>query len=187
MCQTLEPYLEPIWTQLINHCQCGEEGTRKVVAECLGKLISMYPNELLPRLQSCLEHEDSLARSTVVQAIKFVISEQPQPIDPLLKKCLINVLKRPENDNEDLVTFNSVELLAIAHDKSGRSEVLLREGNRSAALDQMLGAVAASPDLRNRDEFIQRCYALIKDVDIAVEDWDQMLGLAIRVSVSVLV
>lgn len=34
------------------------------------------------------------ARSTVVTAIKFTISDHPQPIDPLLKGCIGNFDKR---------------------------------------------------------------------------------------------
>jgi len=40
-----------IWSQLYRHTECEEEGTRNVVAECLGKLCLIWPEELLPKLQ----------------------------------------------------------------------------------------------------------------------------------------
>ena len=36
---------------LFNHCECSEEGTRNVVAECLGKLTLIDPQTLLPQLK----------------------------------------------------------------------------------------------------------------------------------------
>ena len=36
---------------LFHHCECPEEGTRNVVAECLGKLTLIIPEQLLPLLK----------------------------------------------------------------------------------------------------------------------------------------
>lgn len=51
---SLKPYVEDIWALLFKHCECTEEGTRNVVAECLGKLTLVNPSELLPRLKNQL-------------------------------------------------------------------------------------------------------------------------------------
>lgn len=61
---------------LFNHCECTEEGTRNVVAECLGKLTLIDPTTLLSELKTYLNSESPLARSTVVTAMKFTISDQ---------------------------------------------------------------------------------------------------------------
>ena len=61
---------------LMKHCECPEEGTRNVVAECLGKLTLINPTELLPKLKSYLTSPSALTRSTVVTAVKFTISDQ---------------------------------------------------------------------------------------------------------------
>ncbi|XP_049622215.1 cullin-associated NEDD8-dissociated protein 2 isoform X2 [Suncus etruscus] len=91
---SLKPYAEDIWALLFQLCEAAEEGTRGVVAECLGKLILVNPQFLLPRLQKQLAASQPHTRSTVITAVKFLISDQPQPVDPLLKS-LIAVHNKP--------------------------------------------------------------------------------------------
>lgn len=52
----LKPYLSPILTLLFENCESEEEGTRNVVAECLGKLALICPEELVPSLRVCLKN-----------------------------------------------------------------------------------------------------------------------------------
>ncbi|KAM6301080.1 cullin-associated NEDD8-dissociated protein 1-like [Aegotheles albertisi] len=113
----LKPYVEDIWALLFKHCECTEEGTRNVVAECLGKLTLVNPLELLPRLKKQLSSGSPHARSTVVTAIKFTIADQPQPIDALLKGCIGDFLKTLQDPDLNvrrvaLALFNSA-----AHNK----------------------------------------------------------------------
>ena len=72
----LGPYVPDIWSQLFRHCECNEEGTRNVVAECLGKLCLIEPEQLLPKLQAALNSPSPMMRTTVVTAMKFTISDQ---------------------------------------------------------------------------------------------------------------
>ncbi len=58
------------------------------MAECVGKLTLVDPETLLPKLQENLKSESTFVRSTVVTALKYTISDQPQPIDSLLHKCI---------------------------------------------------------------------------------------------------
>ncbi|XP_061218525.1 cullin-associated NEDD8-dissociated protein 1-like isoform X3 [Neopsephotus bourkii] len=113
----LKPYVEDIWALLFKHCECTEEGTRNVVAECLGKLTLVNPSELLPRLKHQLPSGSPHARSTVVTAVKFTIADQPQPIDALLKGCIGDFLKTLQDPDLNvrrvaLALFNSA-----AHNK----------------------------------------------------------------------
>lgn len=54
----LKPYVELVWALLLKHSECQEEGTRNVVAECLGKLTLIDPETLLPRLKGYLQSGD---------------------------------------------------------------------------------------------------------------------------------
>ena len=71
------------------HCECPEEGTRNVVAECLGKLTLIDPNGLLPKLKSYLNSSSALTRSTVVTAVKFTISDQVGSQSPSLSTVVL--------------------------------------------------------------------------------------------------
>lgn len=108
----LLPSVPSIWEQLFKHCECPEEGSRNVVAECLGKLVLVNPEELLPSLQEALKADSPLIRTVVVSSIKYTISDQPQPIDLLLKQNIgkfLFLLRDPEPSvrRVALVAFNS--------------------------------------------------------------------------------
>ncbi|NWT03941.1 CAND1 protein, partial [Mionectes macconnelli] len=114
---SLTPYVQDIWALLFKHCECTEEGTRNVVAECLGKLTLVNPAELLPQLRKQLSAGSPHARSTVVTAIKFTIADQAQPIDALLKGCIGDFLQTLQDPDLNvrrvaLALFNSA-----AHNK----------------------------------------------------------------------
>lgn len=113
----LQPHIPSIWRLLFAHCESSEEGTRNVVAECMGKLALLEPTDLLPNLRSQLKSESPLVRSTVVTAIKFTILDQPQKIDALLRGCIGEFLAMLQDSDLHvrrvaLVTFNSA-----AHNK----------------------------------------------------------------------
>ncbi|KAK1900906.1 Cullin-associated NEDD8-dissociated protein 1 [Dissostichus eleginoides] len=57
---SLSPHVESIWSLLFQHCECPEEGTRNLVAECLGKLTLVNAAQLLPRLKQQLRAGDFL-------------------------------------------------------------------------------------------------------------------------------
>ncbi|CAG2112251.1 unnamed protein product [Medioppia subpectinata] len=115
--QVLEPHLDSVWKLLLNHCECPEEGTRNVVAECLGKLTLIDPTNLLPRLQQYLRSESPLARSTVVTAMKFTISDQPQKIDSLLRTSIGDFLKTLQDPDINVRRVALVAFNSAAHNK----------------------------------------------------------------------
>ncbi|XP_026494754.2 cullin-associated NEDD8-dissociated protein 1 isoform X1 [Vanessa tameamea] len=125
--EALRPFIPEIWVQLSKHCQCAEEGSRNVVAECLGKLCLLEPQDLLPHLKEFLKSPEPLTRTTAVTAVKFTISDQPQAIDGLLRACMSELLL-PLRDAElgvrrvALVAFNSA-----AHNKPSLVRDLLPE------------------------------------------------------------
>ncbi|XP_069499561.1 cullin-associated NEDD8-dissociated protein 1-like isoform X3 [Ambystoma mexicanum] len=115
--EDLRPFLEDIWALLFKHCECSEEGTRNVVAECLGKLTLVNPSQLLPRLKKQLTSGSPYARSTVVTAIKFTISDQPQSIDPLLKSNIGDFLKTLQDSDLNVRRVSLVMFNSAAHNK----------------------------------------------------------------------
>ncbi|XP_023667069.1 cullin-associated NEDD8-dissociated protein 2 [Paramormyrops kingsleyae] len=115
--ESLMPHVEEIWALLFKHCECAEEGTRNVVAECLGKLTLVNPSQLLPRLKKQLSSGSPHSRSTVVTAIKFTIVDQPQPIDALLKDCIGDFLKTLQDPDLNVRRVALVMFNSAAHNK----------------------------------------------------------------------
>eukprot|EP00096_Caligus_rogercresseyi_P003100 TRINITY_DN1567_c0_g1_i2.p1 TRINITY_DN1567_c0_g1~~TRINITY_DN1567_c0_g1_i2.p1 ORF type:complete len:1243 (+),score=465.99 TRINITY_DN1567_c0_g1_i2:109-3837(+) len=124
--QILAPYVPAIWDQLFKHCECNEEGTRNVVAECLGKLCLIDPEKLLPRLKSALDSPSPLMRTTVVTAMKFTISDQPQPIDNLLRNNIGDFLRCLEDTDLNVRRVALVAFNSAAHNKPSLIRDLLK-------------------------------------------------------------
>lgn len=113
----LQNFVPSIWMLLYRHCECTEEGTRNVVAECLGKLTLIDPATLLPRLQESLKSPSALMRTTTVTAIKFTISDQPQQIDAMLKQCMGSFLVALEDPDLNVRRVALVAFNSAAHNK----------------------------------------------------------------------
>ncbi|XP_065344068.1 cullin-associated NEDD8-dissociated protein 1 isoform X2 [Cloeon dipterum] len=125
--QALQPHVPAIWQYLYEYRECAEEGTRNVVAECLGKLTLIDPDTLMPHLRDSLNSESAHMRTIAVTAIKFTISDQPQAIDPLLRQHIGQFLaalkdRDPNVRRVALVAFNSA-----AHNKPSLVRDLLDE------------------------------------------------------------
>jgi len=138
----LQPFVPAIWQQLFRHCQCGEEGTRNVVAECLGKLTLIDPSNLLPRLQESLSSESALMRTTVLTAVKFTISDQPQAIDPLLRQNIGKFLSALEDPDLNVRRVALVALNSAAHNKPSLVRDLL-----DSVLPQLYGETFVRKEL----------------------------------------
>ncbi|XP_018410749.1 PREDICTED: cullin-associated NEDD8-dissociated protein 1-like [Nanorana parkeri] len=123
--EELRPYQEDVWKLLLEHCEAAEEGTRNVVAECLGKLILVNPSQLLPRLCKQLKSGSAHTRSTVITAIKFTISDQPAPIDSLLKNCIGDFLKPLQDPDPNVRRVALVMFNSAAHNKPSLVRKLL--------------------------------------------------------------
>ncbi|XP_008485639.1 cullin-associated NEDD8-dissociated protein 1, partial [Diaphorina citri] len=91
--------------------------TRNVVAECLGKLTLIDPSNLLPRLQESLKSNSALMRTTVLTAVKFTISDQPQSIDPLLRQTIGDFLSALKDSDLNVRRVALVAFNSAAHNK----------------------------------------------------------------------
>ncbi|KAF3690349.1 Cullin-associated NEDD8-dissociated protein 1 [Channa argus] len=122
---SLLPHVESIWDLLFQNCECQEEGTRNLVAECLGKLTLVNPAQLLPRLKQQLKAGSPVARSTVVTAIKFTIVDHPAPIDSLLKDYMGDFLKTLQDGDINVRRVALVMFNSAAHNKPSLIRALL--------------------------------------------------------------
>ncbi|KAG5441081.1 Cullin-associated NEDD8-dissociated protein 1 [Clonorchis sinensis] len=72
----LKKHLDDIWCLLMASSGLPEEGTRLVVAECLGRLILVSPRDLINRLRRQLTSPEAscpLVRCTLVTAIRSIL------------------------------------------------------------------------------------------------------------------
>jgi len=115
--QILKPYLPQILPMLFQHCESEEEGSRNVVAECLGKLSLVCPDDLLPQLLQRVRAPSAHARSTVVTAVKFSIIDQPHAVDSILVDRIGEFLELLKDVNIAVRRSSLLTLNYCAHHK----------------------------------------------------------------------
>ncbi|KAG7278589.1 hypothetical protein CRUP_013331 [Coryphaenoides rupestris] len=100
----LKPYVESVWSLLLKHCECQEEGTRNVVAECLGKLTLIDPETLLPRLKGYLlsaHNKPSLIRELLDTILPHLYNET-RVRKELIREVEMGPFKHTVDDGLDL-------------------------------------------------------------------------------------
>jgi len=140
--QILDPYVQQILPLLFAHCNSEEEGTRNVVAECLGKLALVKSQELVPELKKRLESPTAPTRATVVTAIKFTITEQPQAIDAVLAPHIMDFLGLLKDTDLNVRRNTLLTLNYAAHNKPS----LIRD-SLGGLLPFMYGETKIKPEL----------------------------------------
>ncbi|KAI9258404.1 armadillo-type protein [Helicostylum pulchrum] len=87
---SLSSAADEIWALLIRSSESDqEEGTRTVVAECLGKLALTEYTKFLPQLEERLTASSAFVRATVATAIKYAVVDPSQEYDALLKNIMV--------------------------------------------------------------------------------------------------
>jgi cullin-associated NEDD8-dissociated protein 1 len=115
--ETFKAKVGEIWTVLIGHCDSGEEGTRNVAAECLGKLCLVEPEKFLPDLRKCVKSDSTRMRATAVTAVRFMITDHPSPIDEHLRQTIGEFLQPVRDPDLQVRRVAIVTLNSAAHNK----------------------------------------------------------------------
>lgn len=116
--ESIAPFVDRMWNALLNRASTVEEGYRSLLGECLGKLTALDPQRFVPVLVSVLQRSPSVqVKCTILNTIKFTISDERRPIDQLLKDTIavfLSFLNDPDLSvrRSALTLFNSV-----AHNK----------------------------------------------------------------------
>jgi len=113
----LAGHLGAILPILFENTESEEEGTRNVVAECLGKLAFAFPDKLVPELRSRLNHTSPRVRATVVSALKFAIHDQPASVDAQLAPVMAEFLELLKDKEIDVRRSSLLTLTWAAHNK----------------------------------------------------------------------
>lgn len=124
----LADYIGDMLPHLVSFAQHEEEGVRNVVSECLGRLAATAPDAVVPQLTALLTHENGNTRATVVNSVRFAITEVgTAPLPPVLADALISFL-RALSDAELAVRRGALLALnSAAHNKPAAVWKLLPE------------------------------------------------------------
>ncbi|KAF8982329.1 Cullin-associated NEDD8-dissociated protein 1 [Entomortierella lignicola] len=113
----LEAHASEIWILLFDNCESQEEGTRNVVAECLGKLTLTNPYKFLPELQARLRSDSAQIRGTVVSAFKYTFTDNARSYDELLRPLIVEFLSLMKDTDLNVRRLSLSTLDSAAHNK----------------------------------------------------------------------
>ncbi|TPX36593.1 hypothetical protein SmJEL517_g01294 [Synchytrium microbalum] len=115
----LTAFAPELWTLLFQNTEdTKEEGTRNIIAECLGKLALSDPSQFLPELQTRLKAENPLVRATVVTAIRYTFTDEAgETYDALLRPAIADFLQLVKDSSLEVRRVSLTTLNAAAHTK----------------------------------------------------------------------
>ncbi|KAI9258536.1 armadillo-type protein [Sporodiniella umbellata] len=105
-----------IWSLLLENSESDqEEGTRTVIAECLGKFALSNPSKFLPQLEERLSWPSTHLRAAVATSVKYAVVDPSRNYDEYLKPIIKKTLKLLEDSDLNvrrlaLLTLNSAAL-----------------------------------------------------------------------------
>uniref|UniRef100_A0AC35UGK6 TIP120 domain-containing protein n=1 Tax=Rhabditophanes sp. KR3021 TaxID=114890 RepID=A0AC35UGK6_9BILA len=107
-----EKEIPSIWDVLRHHAVCKEEGTRNVVAECMGRLVVTKPSIYMNVLSEMCDDDSVEVTVTAMSTIRYMLSVNCTNIDHFIATPLKNVLFKISNPNllikkNAVLTFNS--------------------------------------------------------------------------------
>ena len=126
----LQEHLSSIVPILLENSASEKEGTRTVVAECLGRL-ALTCLDLVEKMHERLMEPSPLVRCTMVNALRYMIPERPHPIDLRLYPAQGGLMKGFMSCllDEDLAVRKAalMALTHVAHNKPALIVDLLPE------------------------------------------------------------
>jgi len=108
------PHLETVLSDLLSHCENEEEGTRNVIAKCLGTLARIDSTKVFPALRDASKATSELKRSVSVMAVKFAVADEGKD-DDTFSKYLPDFLNLLRDDSINVVHSTLITLNTIAH------------------------------------------------------------------------
>ncbi|KAL3107838.1 hypothetical protein niasHT_017070 [Heterodera trifolii] len=109
--------VEQIWELLMKYCDSAEESIRNVVAECIGRLIMVNPKKYVEELLRHSADSQANVRATIVTALRFIIVEQPRPVDDFLRPVIGKFLATVRDSDMNVRRVAIVTLNSVAHNK----------------------------------------------------------------------
>lgn len=99
----------------------GEEGTRSLVADCIGKLLLLQADTFLPVLQTNLSSSNEWIRVCVVAAFRYTVSHSPEKFDIALYPAIGQFLK---HIGDESLAVRKMALTALSSAMHSKPELL---------------------------------------------------------------
>jgi cullin-associated NEDD8-dissociated protein 1 len=137
-------HIESIMPILFRHCESEEEGSRNMVAECLGKLALLSPETIVPSLASKCEDRSFLTRWTIVTAVKYITGATTQEPGSPLAEHIDAFLSLLRDDNLAVRRAAILTVNSVAHHQPTLIEHHLQE----TILPLLYTEMRVNPDLK---------------------------------------
>ncbi|OBZ85871.1 Cullin-associated NEDD8-dissociated protein 1 [Choanephora cucurbitarum] len=115
---SLQSASDEIWSLLLESSESDqEEGTRTVVAECLGKLALTNHAKFMPQLEERLSSSSAYVKATVATAIKYAVVDPSEDVDELLKPIMAQFLSLLQDNDLNVRRLALLTINSAAHRK----------------------------------------------------------------------
>ncbi|KAI8375217.1 armadillo-type protein [Blakeslea trispora] len=109
---------DEIWSLLLESSETDqEEGTRTIVAECLGKLALTDFAKFMPQLETRLSSPSAYVKATVATAIKYAVVDPSNDVDELLKPFMTKFLLLLQDTDLNVRRLALLTINSAAHRK----------------------------------------------------------------------
>eukprot|EP01105_Mastigella_eilhardi_P008785 TRINITY_DN2112_c0_g1_i1.p1 TRINITY_DN2112_c0_g1~~TRINITY_DN2112_c0_g1_i1.p1 ORF type:complete len:1195 (-),score=400.65 TRINITY_DN2112_c0_g1_i1:94-3678(-) len=98
---TIAPHVDTIMKLLVSHCDSEDIPTRDNVSECVGKLIQISPEVIVPRVVEAFSSRSSSKRGTMVAAVKYALADNLPAVDVALAPHVAGVFEQLKFASED--------------------------------------------------------------------------------------
>lgn len=107
-----------IWKTLIAlNLEKVDDAERATVAECIGRLSILGPEQFLPELESYLISDNWLVRITALSAVKYSFGQAHDRYDTLLRPIIVNFFGLVEDDRLEIREVALETLISAIHNK----------------------------------------------------------------------
>lgn len=113
--ERMAPYIGQILPVLFENSERAEENVRNIVAECLGKLISVSPESIISHIIRNLNQGSVFCKITMVSSIKYAVNTKIQLYTEYMEQILPIILECFNISDVNLIKACLISINSIAH------------------------------------------------------------------------
>lgn len=106
---------EDIWQRLFE--LSSEDRAKNILAECIGRLTLMKPQQLLPELRKQIKSASTTTRAVVIRAVRYTFTAASDGFDDQLRPFVVDFLSLMEDQDLEIRRLALSTLYSAAHNK----------------------------------------------------------------------